>query len=57
MRKIISDKTYKISSVTLSNFNGQNLSTSFMTEITEVKDLRVKWDETSIKNVLLKTLN
>lgn len=57
MRKIISDKTYKISSVTLSNFNGQNLSTSFMTEITEVKDLRVKWDETSIKNLLLKTLN
>lgn len=57
MRKIISDKTYKISSVTLSNFNGQNLSTSFMTEITEVKYLRVKWDETSIKNVLLKTLN
>ena len=57
MRKIISDKTYKISSVTLSNFNGQNLSASFMTEITEVKDLRVKWDETSIKNVLLKTLN
>lgn len=57
MRKIISDKTYKISSVTLSNFNGQNLSTSFMTEITEVKDLRVKWDKTSIKNVLLKTLN
>lgn len=57
IRKIISDKTYKISSVTLSNFNGPNLSTSFMTEITEVKDLRVKWDETSIKNVLLKTLN
>lgn len=57
MRKIISDKTYKISSVTLSNFNGPNLSTSFMTEITEVKDLRVKWDKTSIKNVLLKTLN
>lgn len=57
MRKIISDKTYKISSVTLSNFLGQNLSTSFMTEITEVKDLRVKWDETSIKNLLLKTLN
>ena len=54
--KIISGKTYKISSVSLGNFSGPKLSTSYMTEITEVKDLNVKWDATPIKKVFAKNV-